>query len=67
MKLAFAYTAIQIIALAILGFHEPLMLAVIPLGLIGSYGLLITAPRAIVTASCRGSTERRSDHREVGR
>lgn len=43
MKLFLAYIASQIIALAILGFHEPLMLAAIPLGLIGSYGLMILA------------------------
>jgi hypothetical protein len=41
MKLAFIYAATQIAALAILGFHEPLVLAAIPLGLIANYVIMI--------------------------
>ncbi len=41
MKVVLVYAATQIIALAILGFHEPLILAAIPLGLIANYVLMI--------------------------
>ena len=41
MKFLLAYVAIQIIAFAIFGFQEPLVLAATPLVLIGNYALLI--------------------------
>lgn len=41
MKLVIAYLALQIVALAILGFRAPLMLVAIPLCLIASYAAMI--------------------------
>jgi hypothetical protein len=47
MKLFLIYAATQVLALIVVGFHNPITLVVIPLGLVASYLFLVLVSRYI--------------------
>ncbi len=48
MKWIVLYLALQIVLLLVAGFHDPLLLIAVPLGLIAAYGLMIAIARALI-------------------